>query len=94
MAFPAGKEFLAEVDGPLLEPVELQEVNFVVEAVKPPPKLHDVAHRWWLRRMFCPHLTDAIGPIVQGIVNDAGDGMVRRVCNRHQFPIRCGIDFY
>jgi len=93
MAFPAWKEFLAEVGGPLLESVELQEVNFVVEASSL-LKLHDIAHRWWLRRVFCPHLTDAVGPIVQGIVNDAGDGMVRRVCNRHQLPIGCGIDFY
>jgi hypothetical protein len=32
MAYPAGKEFLSAVGGPLSKPVELQEVNFVAQA--------------------------------------------------------------
>jgi hypothetical protein len=32
MASPAGKEYLAEVDGTPPEPVELKEVNFVAQA--------------------------------------------------------------
>lgn len=82
----------AEVDG---MPRELNyRVRFFVPAATIFPKLHNVAHAWLLRRVFCPHLADAVGPIIQGIVDHACDGMIRRVCNRHQFPVRCGIDSY
>ena len=56
------------------------------------PELHDVAGARSLRRVICPHLTDAVRPIIQGIIDYASDGMVRRVRNRHQFPISCGAD--